>query len=67
MIGRAALNNPLIFDCLKNEMGVNIPPKNILGFYALKNEYKRLHEVHGSDDRYFVNFHKALGKSAVSE
>ena len=66
MIGRAALNNPLIFDRIKNEMGVNSLPKKVLGFDALKIEYKRLHEIHGSDDRYFVNFHRALGKNAVS-
>jgi tRNA-dihydrouridine synthase len=66
MIGRAALDNPLIFDRFKNEVGVNNPPKNILGFDALKIEYKRLHELHVSDDRYFVNFHKALEKSVLS-
>jgi tRNA-dihydrouridine synthase B len=65
MIGRAALDNPNIFDMIKNEMGVNNPPKNISGIDALKIEYKRLHEVHGSDYRYFENFHKSLGNSSL--
>ena len=63
MIGRDALMNPLIFDQIKNEMGMNNPPKPIIELDELKQEYNTLHRLHGSDDRYSSNFHKALGKS----
>ena len=66
MIGRAALVNPLIFDQIKNEMGVNNPPKNILKLDNVKDEYKRLHSEHGADNRYISNLHKALRNTKAS-
>jgi tRNA-dihydrouridine synthase len=63
MIGRAAVNDPLIFDEIKNEMGINKPIKSILTLDELKNEYKMLHDKHGSGDRYLNNFSETLGKS----
>ena len=66
MIGRAALVNPLIFDQIKNEMGVNIPPKKILSLDEVKSEYNMLHDIHGSDNRYFLNFYSALGECIAS-
>jgi tRNA-dihydrouridine synthase B len=39
MLGRAALANPAIFDSLRNELGMNDPPKSIPGVEEMKTEY----------------------------
>lgn len=66
MIGRAALSNPMIFDSLKNEMGVNDPPREIQTMDEVKAEYEQIHDEHSADDKYLVNFHKALGNGVES-
>jgi tRNA-dihydrouridine synthase B len=66
MIGRAALSNPMIFDSIKNEMGVNHPPREIQRFDELRTEYKLIHDDHGADEKYLVNFHKSLGDGVES-
>lgn len=63
MIGRPAISNPQIFDELKNELGINNPSKNIIGFDELNDEYRKLHDSHGSDDRYLSRFQAACGKN----
>ena len=62
MIGRAALSNPLIFDLIKNEMGVNKPPKTLTGLDELRAEYNDIHSEHQGDTRYLDNFSRIVGK-----
>jgi tRNA-dihydrouridine synthase B len=42
MIGRAALANPAVFDSLRNELGLNNPPKNVPCIEELKAEYESI-------------------------
>lgn len=63
MIGRATLFNPLIFDLIKNEMGVNKPPKLLSGLDELKAEYNDIHDAHHGDTRYLDNFSRVVGRA----
>ena len=64
MIGRAALADPGVFDLFKNEVGVNVPARVVPGVDELRAEYGLIYDMLGGDERYRVNFHRALGKKA---
>lgn len=60
MIGRAAIKNPAIFDCLKN--GLNMQNKKIPSIEELKNEYLFLSKKFNAPSKYNENVLKELGK-----
>jgi tRNA-dihydrouridine synthase len=62
MIGRPALNNPFIFNKIKNEMGLNNPPKTFPGVKALKAEYQSIHNEHCGNTKYLSSYTKILDK-----
>jgi tRNA-dihydrouridine synthase len=66
MIGRAALQNPAIFDLLKNKIGLNSPEIQLPNFDELIKEYMSLFAVFGSE-MYKSNFLRMLGKDVGSE
>jgi len=61
MIGRAALQDPAIFDSIKNELGINEPRKPIPSAEELKREYGELFSRFGSEP-HRENFLRVLGK-----
>jgi tRNA-dihydrouridine synthase len=63
MMGRPALGNPAIFDYLKNELGVNYPPKPIPTTDDLRLEYDDIYETIGGSDMYRSRFLKVVGKT----
>jgi tRNA-dihydrouridine synthase len=60
MIGRPALNNPFIFNLIKNEMGLNSPPKSFPEINALRKEYESIHKEHGGNKKYLSVYEKIL-------
>jgi tRNA-dihydrouridine synthase len=66
MIGRAALKNPLIFDIIKNDMGINSPPKKLPEVSVLKTEYKTIHDEHSGNLKYLDNFTKTLNTTKIT-
>jgi tRNA-dihydrouridine synthase len=62
MIGRAALSNPAIFDVLRNELGLNEPPKKVPRIEELKTEYESIHAQLGSSKIYRNAFVSVVGK-----
>ncbi len=67
MIGRAALNNPAIFDFLRNKLGYNDPPKTLPEISELKEEYAQLHSCFKGEKRYWDDFLRVAGKRVGSE
>lgn len=63
MMGRPAMSNPAIFDLMKNELGYNDPPKCIPSANEMRQEYDRLFDSIGVDERYKARFHKVVGKT----
>ena len=63
MMGRPALGNPAIFDCMKNELGVNNPPKPVPTIDGLKREYDDICEAIGGSEVYRSRFLKVVGKT----
>ena len=63
MIGRAALQDPAIFNTIKNHLKINNPPRETPILSELKTEYKKIHERHGADEKYITNFHKTLNNT----
>jgi tRNA-dihydrouridine synthase B len=63
MMGRPAMENPAIFDLMKNELGVNDPPKPVPTIIDLKREYYDIYEVIGGSEKYRSRFLKVLGKT----
>jgi tRNA-dihydrouridine synthase len=66
MIGRPALNNPVIFNTIKNELGINSPPKPVPGISALKEEYQSIHKEHSGNNKYLSAYSRILKKSLIS-
>jgi tRNA-dihydrouridine synthase len=62
MMGRPALENPAIFDIMKNELGVNDPPKPVPTVDDLKREYDGIYEAIGGSERYRSRFMKVVGE-----
>lgn len=62
MLGRPAMNNPAVFNLIKNELGYNTPMKEIPGVPELRKEYDTLFDSIGVDERYKARFHKVVGK-----
>jgi len=62
MIGRPAMGNPAIFDLLKNEMGLNNPPRPVPRAADLGQEYKDLFDSLGGDEKYKFRFLKVVGR-----
>jgi tRNA-dihydrouridine synthase B len=62
MIGRAALSNPAIFDSLRNELGLNMPPKTVPGVEELKAEYDSIYAQVGGSKKYKEAFMGVVGK-----
>ncbi|MCX6804105.1 MAG: tRNA-dihydrouridine synthase family protein [Candidatus Diapherotrites archaeon] len=52
MIGRGSMENPAIFDLLKNELGFNSPKKAIPSVSELKSEFLLLHQKFGENEKY---------------
>jgi tRNA-dihydrouridine synthase len=62
MMGRPAMRNPAIFDLMKNELGVNNPPKPVPTIDDLKREYNEIYEAIGGPEKYRSRFLKVVGK-----
>ena len=67
MIGRAALANPAIFDVMKNELGLNEPPKRVSGVEELKTEYESIYALLGGSESYSEAFMSVVGKTVGVE
>jgi tRNA-dihydrouridine synthase len=65
MMGRPAMGNPAVFNLMKNQMGVNDPPKDVPTVIELRKEYDELFEAIGVDQRYKTRFHKVVGKTRL--
>jgi tRNA-dihydrouridine synthase len=63
MMGRSAMRNPAIFDLIKNELGVNNPPKLIPTIDDLKREYNDIYGAIGGSEKYRSRFLKVVGKT----
>ncbi len=63
MMGRPAMGNPAIFDYMKNELGVNNPPKPVPTIEDLKREYDDIYEAIGGSKKYRSRFLKVVGKN----
>jgi tRNA-dihydrouridine synthase len=63
MMGRPAMGNPAIFDHMKNELGVNDPPKPVPTTDDLKLEYDDIHGAIGGSEKYRSRFLKVVGKT----
>ena len=63
MMGRPAMGNPAIFDLMKNELGVNNPPKPVPTTDDLKREYDDIYEAIGGSEKYRSRFLKVVGKT----
>jgi len=63
MIGRAAMENPAIFDLMKNELGVNNPPRPVPTTDDMKREYVDIYEAIGGSEKYRSRFLKVVGKT----
>jgi tRNA-dihydrouridine synthase len=63
MMGRPAMRNPAIFDLMKNELGVNDPPKPVPTTDDLKREYDDIYEAIGGSEKYRARFLKVVGKT----
>jgi len=63
MMGRPALGNPAIFDYLKNELGVNDPPRHVPTTDGLRREYDDIYEAVGGSEKYRSRFLKVVGKT----
>ena len=63
MMGRPAIGNPAIFDNMKNELGVNSPPKPVPTTADLKREYDDIYEAIGGSEKYRSRFLKVVGKT----
>lgn len=62
MMGRSAIANPAIFDLMKNELGINNPPKPVPTIDDLKREYNNIYKAIGGSKRYRSRFLKVVGK-----
>lgn len=62
MIGRAAVNNPAIFDELKNSLGFNESQRPVPAVEDLKREYAELHRGMDGQEAYLRNFHRVAGR-----
>jgi tRNA-dihydrouridine synthase len=63
MMGRPAMGNPAIFDLMKNELGVNDPPRPVPTIDDLKREYDDIYEAIGDSEKYRSRFLKVVGKT----
>jgi tRNA-dihydrouridine synthase len=63
MMGRPAIRNPAIFDLMKNELGINKPPKPAPTTDDLKQEYNNIYEAIGGSEKYRSRFMKVVGKT----
>jgi tRNA-dihydrouridine synthase len=63
MMGRPAMGNPAIFDYMKNELGVNDPPRPVPTIDDLKREYNDIFEAIGGSEKYRSRFLKVVGKT----
>ena len=58
MMGRSAMGNPAIFVLMKNELGINDPPKPVPTVIELKREYDGIYEAIGGSEEYRSRFLK---------
>jgi len=61
MMGRPAMNNPAFFDLLKNELGMNYPPKPVPSVKDLRSEYDEISGKIGGSDKYRTRFNRVIG------
>lgn len=62
MMGRPAMNNPAIFDLIKNELGLNDPPRCVPSVEDLKIEYDEIYTKISGSVKYQNNFRRTIGK-----
>ena len=62
MMGRPAMGNPAIFDLLKNEMGMNHPPRPVPRAADLGQEYRDLFDSIGGAEKYRFRVLKVIGR-----
>ncbi len=62
MMGRPAMGNPAIFDLLKNEMGMNDPPRPVPRAADLGQEYRDLFDSIGGAEKYRFRVLKVIGR-----
>jgi len=63
MMGRPAMGNPAIFDYMKNELGVNDPPRPVPTTDDLMRAYDDIYEAIGGSEKYRSRFLKVVGKA----
>ena len=63
MMGRPAMGNPAIFDLMKNEFGINDPPKPVPSINDLRGEYDELFDSLDGNEKYRARFNKVIGKT----
>jgi len=63
MMGRPAMGNPAIFHLMKNELGINDPPKPVPTTEELKREYSDIYEAIGGSENFRSRFLKVVGKT----
>jgi tRNA-dihydrouridine synthase len=63
MMGRPAMGNPAIFDIMKNDLGINNPPKLIPTIDDLKREYNDIYKAIGSSEKYRSRVFRVMGKT----
>jgi hypothetical protein len=56
------MENPAIFDLIKNELRINNPPKPLPTIDDLMQEYNNIHEAIGGSKKYRSRFLKVVGK-----
>lgn len=62
MMGRPSMENPAIFDLMKNELGLNDPLKPIPLVSDLRDEYIRIFDSIEGTEKYRTRFLKVLGR-----
>jgi tRNA-dihydrouridine synthase B len=62
MMGRPSMENPAIFDLMKNELGLNDPLKPIPLVSDLRDEYIRIFDSNEGTEKYRTRFLKVLGR-----
>lgn len=61
MIGRPAMNNPAIFDLLKNKLGINKSPRPVPSGKDLRSEYDAISKKIGGSEKYRARFNRVIG------
>ena len=63
MMGRPALFNPAVFDSMKNDLGLNDPPRKVPAFPDLRDEYDEVFSRIGGTENYRTRVKRLIGKA----